>query len=82
MYCTGGTECLSCTPGSHSVCAVRTPLGVDWKILSVKMLLAFRVRKTTQHGFFPDRENFPLTGKFSLDRKILSVKMLLEFRVR
>ena len=20
MYCTGGTECLSCTPGSHSVC--------------------------------------------------------------
>ena len=31
MYCTGGTECLSRTPGSHSVCAVRTPLGVDRK---------------------------------------------------
>ena len=27
--CTGGTECLSCTPGSHSVCAVRTLLEVD-----------------------------------------------------
>ena len=26
MYCTGGTECLSHTPGSHSVCAVRTQL--------------------------------------------------------
>ena len=24
-------KCLSCTPGSHSVCAVRTPLGVDRK---------------------------------------------------
>ena len=22
MHCTGSTECLSCTPGSHSVCAV------------------------------------------------------------
>ena len=31
MYCTGGTECLSRTPGSHLVCALRTPLGVDWK---------------------------------------------------
>ena len=36
MYCTGGTECLSRTPGSHSVCAVRTPLGVDRKILSIR----------------------------------------------
>ena len=34
IYCTGGTKCLSCTPGSQSVCAVRTPLGVDRKILS------------------------------------------------
>ena len=34
IYCTGGTECLSRTPGSQSVCAVRTPLGVDRKILS------------------------------------------------
>ena len=25
-----------CSPGSHSVCAVRTPSGVDWKILSIK----------------------------------------------
>ena len=44
MYCSGGTECLSHTPGSHSVCAVRTPLGVNWKILSVRkklMLSAF-----------------------------------------
>ena len=30
------TECLSRTPGSHSVCAVRTPLGVDRKILSIR----------------------------------------------
>ena len=34
MYCTVGTECHSHTPGSHSVCVVRTPLGVDWKIFS------------------------------------------------
>ena len=25
MYCTGSTECLSCTHGSHSACAVKTP---------------------------------------------------------
>ena len=30
VYCTGDTECLSYTPGSNSVCAVRTLLGVDW----------------------------------------------------
>ena len=36
IYCTGGTEYLSHTPGSHSVCAVRTLLGVDWKILSIR----------------------------------------------
>ena len=36
MYCTGGTECLSRTPGSHSVWAVRTLLGVDRKILSFR----------------------------------------------
>ena len=51
MYCTGGTQCLSHTPGSHSVCAIKTPLGVDQKI---------GVRKTTQHGFYPDGENFPV----------------------
>ena len=39
MYSTGGTECLSCTPSSHSACAMR---------------------KTTQNGFFPDAENFPV----------------------
>ena len=31
-----GLKCLSCTPGSHSVCAFRTPLGVDRKILSIR----------------------------------------------
>ena len=36
MFCTGGTECHSRTPDSHSVCAVRTPLGVDRKILSIR----------------------------------------------
>ena len=29
-------KCLSCTPGSHSACAVRTPLGVNQKILSIR----------------------------------------------
>ena len=28
-------KCLSLTPGSHSACAVSTPLGVDQKILSI-----------------------------------------------
>ena len=36
MYCTGGTECLGYTPGSHSVCTIRTPLGVNQKILSIR----------------------------------------------
>ena len=30
--CTAQVVCLSCTLGSHSVCAVRTPIGVDWKM--------------------------------------------------
>ena len=29
-----GTECLSCAPGSHYVCTIRTPLGVDRKLYS------------------------------------------------
>ena len=52
IYCTGGTECLSRTPGSHSVCAVRTLLGVDRKILSVRkepMLSCFSHSKCKQH---------------------------------
>ena len=36
VYCTGGTECLSHTPGSHSVCAIRLQLEVDQKIFSVR----------------------------------------------
>ena len=36
MYCTGGTECLSCTPGSHSVFVIRTPLRVDQKFLFIR----------------------------------------------
>ena len=36
MYCTGGTECLSYTPGSHSAYAVRTPLGINRKIISIR----------------------------------------------
>ena len=36
MYCTSGTECLSHTPGSHPACAIRTLLGVDRKILSIR----------------------------------------------
>ena len=34
--CTSGTECLSHTLGSHSECAVRTPSGVNRKILSIR----------------------------------------------
>ena len=44
VYCTGGTECLSHTPGSHSACTVRTRLGVDRKILPIRkepMLIFF-----------------------------------------
>ena len=52
IYCTGGTECLSHTPGSHSVCAVRTPLGVDQKILSIRKEPMLSCK--SQHGFFPD----------------------------
>ena len=44
----------SCTPGSHSVCAVKTLLGVNQK-------------ETTQHGFFPDEENFPVDSQWSSD---------------
>ena len=36
MYCKSGTQCLSCTLGSHSVGAVTTPLEIDRKILSGK----------------------------------------------
>ena len=39
-----GLKCLSCTPGSHSGCAVRTLLGVNWKILSIR-------RETMLSGF-------------------------------
>ena len=28
MYWTGGSQCLCCTPGSHSICVIRTPLWV------------------------------------------------------
>ena len=31
-----GTECFGCAPGSHHVCAIRTPLGVDWKHYSIR----------------------------------------------
>ena len=36
MHCTDRTECFSHTPGTHSVCGIRTPLGVDRKILSIR----------------------------------------------
>jgi len=31
LYCIGGTECLSYAPGSHSVCAIGTLLGLTGK---------------------------------------------------
>ena len=55
IYCSGGTECLSRTPGSHSVCAVRTPLGVNRKILSVRkepMLSVFFFSHSKHSVFF------------------------------
>ena len=36
LYAKVVLNCLSLTPGSHSVCAIRTLLGVDWKIPSIK----------------------------------------------
>ena len=36
IYFTSGTECFSHAPGSHYVCAVRTPLGVDQKHYSIR----------------------------------------------
>ena len=52
IYCTSGTKCLSRTPGSHSACAVRTLLGVDWKALSIRkepMLSSFSHSKCSEH---------------------------------
>ena len=42
IYCTGSTEGLSRTPGSHSVCAIRTPSGKNpcWVVLSLQILRA------------------------------------------
>ena len=45
-------NCLSHTPGSHSVCAVRTWLGVNWKILSISkqpMLSGFSLSELRTH---------------------------------
>ena len=48
------------TPCSHSVCAIKTQLGVDWKIVSIREEnpCGVAVRKTIQHWFFPDGDNF------------------------
>ena len=45
-------KCLSRTPGSHSVCGIRTPSGVDRKILSIRkepMLSGFSHSKCSDH---------------------------------
>ena len=68
------TTSLSHTPGSHSVCAVRTPVGVNWKILSIRrepMLSGFLSLFT----FF----YFLITSKFSLfqhEARVLSKYIL------
>ena len=36
MYCMGSTDYPSRTPGSHSVCAVRTLLRVNWRIIFIR----------------------------------------------
>ena len=52
MYCTGGTECFSRTPGRHSVCAVRSSLRVDQKFLFIRkepMLSVFSHSKYSEY---------------------------------
>ena len=59
MYCTGGTECLSRVPGSHSVCAIRTLLGFDWKIFSSgkKLMLSGFLTLNAQSIILPHTGN-------------------------
>ena len=57
IYCTGGIECLSCTPGSHSACAVRTLLGVDLKIRTL-------FQERTYAEWFLNAESILLQAKF------------------
>ena len=45
-YCTSGTECLSCTPGSHSACAVRTP----WLVVAQSSWLCGRALVAQDSG--------------------------------
>ena len=51
MYCSGGTECLSRTPSSYSVCTVRTLLWVDRKILSIRKYPCWVVFLTLNSAF-------------------------------
>ena len=63
MYCTDGAECLSRTPGSHSACVVRTPSGVNRKIVSVRkepMLSGFLTLNAG--SIFPQAGNKGLWG--------------------
>ena len=72
MHCTGGIECLSCTPGSHSMCSVRTPLGtllrVNQKILSIRILA--------------ERSGVASRGMHAMGRASLPVRLWLGLGVR
>ena len=61
IYCTGNTEYSSYTPGSHSACAVRNLLQVNF--ITLRMYIAFRLR----HGFSPDEENVPYDIKVKVN---------------
>ena len=54
MYCTVGIE----IPQSHTRPALMLFASYDLKISSFQH--EARIQATTQHGFFPDGENFPV----------------------
>ena len=78
-----GLKWLSCTPGSHSVCAVRTLSGVDQKILSLrrKPILRALVAQARCPGF-DSPFHFPLSSLLNIynsslfqhEARVLSIK--------
>ena len=62
VYCTGGTECLNRTPGSHSVCAVRTLLEVDRNIFSIR-------KEPMLSGSLNAQSILPCAGSFDVMRQ-------------
>ena len=75
-----GLKWLSCTPGSHSVCAVRTLLGVDQKILSPRRepILRALVAQARCPGFNSPFQ-FPLSSLLITSITLLYSNMRQEF---